>query len=440
MRAARALKSDGLPTRPCGSDGMIGVAYVSPAWPQGVSANGVITYTTCLVETLRGMGHRPYVLALRKESDSQDAFVVDAWMEGESRPLGRRLVDFLGHRLAPRRWWPVSLAASLRSRISYLAREAGVQIVEIEEAFGIARHLGGRTEVPVVVRLHGPWFLVAPSLGLGRDAPSRRRVWAEGQALRAAAAVTAPSEDVIRRTRQVYGLTLPHAQVIPNPISPVAETERWNTGQCAAQSILFVGRFDRCKGADMVVEAFGRIAPSHPSASLTLVGPDRGLVDDAGRTWSAETYLTDRLRDNSIRGRVAWLGALPPSQIVELRRRCFVTVVCSRYENFPMVALEAMAFGSPLIASRVGGLPEMVEDGRNGLLCRPGDPDDLAEKILTLFSDSALAARLGRQAGIDAEERYHPRVIAERTLNFYRGVIERTRSAGGRKPLVGLQR
>ncbi|MFH1111382.1 MAG: glycosyltransferase family 4 protein [Planctomycetota bacterium] len=415
------------------------MAYVSPAWPQGVSANGVVTYTTHLVEALRGMGHRPYVLALRRESDSPEPFVLDAWAERGSRPLGRRLVDFLGHRLAPRRWWPVSLAASLRSRVGFLAREAGVQIVEIEEAFGVARHLAERSEVPVVVRLHGPWFLVAPSLGLGRDAASRQRIRAEGRALRAAAAVTAPSEDVIRRAREAYGLALPHAKVIPNPIAPVAEAKRWSAAQCDPESILFVGRFDRCKGADTMVGAFGRVGAIHPSSRLTLVGPDRGLVDEGGWTWSAEAYLADRLGDASVRSRVVWLGAQPPSRIVELRRRCFVTVVCSRYENFPMTALEAMAFGSPLIASRVGGLPEMIQDGRNGLLCLPDDPRDLAEKILTLLGDPALAARLGRQACIDAEERYHPRAITERMLDFYRGVIERASGADRRGLGVGLR-
>ncbi len=88
-----------------------------------------------------------------------------------------------------------------------------------------------------------------------------------------------------------------------------------------------------------------------------------------------------------------------------------------------------MACGSPLIASATGGVPEIVEDYRNGLLCRAGDPAELAEKLKLLLKDSSLAARLGRQAAADCKENYHPERIARRTLDFYARVMEKWRTS-----------
>lgn len=406
------------------------MAYLTPAWPQGDAANGVVTYTAHLVGGLRDIGHHPYVITLSRGKGPHEEFVLNAAVSRPTRGWTARLLDYLGYRVSSGRWRALSRAALVRSQLAPLVREAGVQILEIEESFRGARELVRRSPIPVVVRLHGPWFLVAPSLGLKRDAALRRRVRDEGLAIANAAAVSAPSNDVLRRVRKYYGLALPEARVIPNPIKAVPACDRWSGASCERGRILFVGRFDRCKGADTMIDAFGRVAAVCPSSRLTFVGPDRGLVDEDGRQWHLEEFLESRLPDCAVRSRVERLGPQPASRVAELRRLCFVTVVCSRYENSPMVALEAMASGCPLVASDVGGLPEMIQHERNGLLCQPGNPDGLAQTILTLLRCPEIAAHLGQQASRDAERRYHPEAIAKQTLDFYRQVIARATRAG----------
>jgi glycosyltransferase involved in cell wall biosynthesis len=79
-----------------------------------------------------------------------------------------------------------------------------------------------------------------------------------------------------------------------------------------------------------------------------------------------------------------------------------------------------MALGCPVVAARVGGIPEVVRDGDDGLLHRPGDPDDLAAKIVALLSDPARAAELGRRAAARCEQGFHPVVVAARMAAHYR--------------------
>jgi glycosyltransferase involved in cell wall biosynthesis len=109
-------------------------------------------------------------------------------------------------------------------------------------------------------------------------------------------------------------------------------------------------------------------------------------------------------------------------------------IVASRYETFPNTALEAMACGCPVVSTAVGGVAELIEDGHNGMLCRPEDAEDLAQKILTLRGNRPLAAQLGEQAARDTRERFGPEVIARRTLEFYGQVLERA----GRKRRCGV--
>jgi glycosyltransferase involved in cell wall biosynthesis len=100
-------------------------------------------------------------------------------------------------------------------------------------------------------------------------------------------------------------------------------------------------------------------------------------------------------------------------------------MVPSRYETFGIAAAEAMMAGCPVVVAGAGALTELVQDGRNGLVAKPGDADDLAEKVLGLLNNPGRAVELGRQAAIDAEHRFAPPVIARQTLEFYRSVLKK---------------
>jgi glycosyltransferase involved in cell wall biosynthesis len=314
----------------------------------------------------------------------------------------------------------------LRRKISELHSAGLADIVEMEETWGHARHLIGNVPVPVVVRLHGPWFLNGRANGadLGEGRNYRLRVKLEGKAIAAADAVTAPSKSVLTDTRNHYGASLAEAAAIPNPMEFRTEAELWSDEDCEKNTILFVGRFDRHKGGDVVIRAFRKVAKRHVGARLLFCGPDRGFTDDEGRTYSMEEYVNHLSLPRDIRSRIEVLGQQPPCRIEALRRLAAVTVVASRYENFGGVLLEAASYGCPLVATHCGGTPEIVENGETGLLVPPGDADELANAILRLLADRALAAQIGRQAWVRGRHRFSPEALAVRTLRFFGHVIE----------------
>jgi len=402
------------------------VALFSPAWPAGEVANGIVSYVAVMRNALRRLGVSPIVLATRLDSAPESGVLpLDRELSGESAAAWKRFESAVCQRIDPER----ARAVHVDRAIAHVLENRGsdVSLIEMEESFGWARRVARRGVVPVVVRLHGPWFLNGPARGVPVDARFRRRDRAERQGLLAASAISAPCRDVLERTQRHFELPLEDAAVIPNPIEPVPAAAQWHLAASDPGEIVFVGRFDRHKGGDRMIEAFARVAAERPDTRLTFVGPDPGLVDPRGRRWTLEEFAQECL--GSARPRLRWLGLQPSDRVRELRRRARVVVVASRYENFPYAALEAMAMGCPLVSTRTGGLSEVVEDGRNALTCEPNDPAGLSRCILALLADGELAARLGAQALRDSRERYDPDVVARATLDFYRGVLARTRAA-----------
>ncbi|MDK2782824.1 MAG: hypothetical protein PWQ32_413 [Thermococcaceae archaeon] len=116
---------------------------------------------------------------------------------------------------------------------------------------------------------------------------------------------------------------------------------------------------------------------------------------------------------------VEFAGKVPYEKMLELYSKASIVALTSFEETFGMVIAEAMATGTPVIASRVGGIPYMIEDGETGFLVDPNNPKDIAEKLVTLVSDKHLRSKMGRGGKKLAEERWKDEIIARKLLNLY---------------------
>jgi D-inositol-3-phosphate glycosyltransferase len=119
---------------------------------------------------------------------------------------------------------------------------------------------------------------------------------------------------------------------------------------------------------------------------------------------------------------VTFLGAKDQDILPDYYAAAEMVVMPSHYESFGMVALEAMAMGTPVIASEVGGLAFLIQDGRNGFLVPSRDPEALAERIFTLLNDASCRAQLGQQAREHAKA-YDWSHIADKVVSLYGRVV-----------------
>ena len=142
---------------------------------------------------------------------------------------------------------------------------------------------------------------------------------------------------------------------------------------------------ERSKGVTALADAWGSVAERVPEAQLVVVG--RGALAD----------VVDRLRDD-YPGRVEHVEELPPHGVAKRLDEATCLVLPSRSEGLGRVILEAFARGRGVVATRVGGIPDLVEDEVNGLLVENGDVPALADALTRILTDDGLAARLGGAA------------------------------------------
>jgi len=172
--------------------------------------------------------------------------------------------------------------------------------------------------------------------------------------------------------------------------------------------VLFVGRLAPQKGVGTLVEAAGLL--EHPSAQVLLVGdgPQRKALEREAKRLG----VGDRLR---------FEGFVAHDQLPAAMAHADVLVLPSLYEELGTVLLEAMQAALPIVASKTGGIPDVIEDGVNGLLVPPGDPEALARAIDRIFSDGDLARRLSEGAQQRGKD-YDWEVLAEHVLRVYQGL------------------
>jgi len=174
--------------------------------------------------------------------------------------------------------------------------------------------------------------------------------------------------------------------------------------------VLYLGRLSREKGIRTLLTAWERIE----DVNLRIAGSGPLNQEIRGQAQQLGS------------GRVELLGHVEGDSKRELVKGAVCVVVPSEwYENFPISVVEAMANGTPVVASRIGGLPEMVVDGVTGLLCEPGDAVSLAAAVRRLVSDRVLATQLAQGALTAARQLYGPELHYEGLVEIYKNVIHR---------------
>lgn len=282
----------------------------------------------------------------------------------------------------------------------------------------VARRHRSRTGAPFVLtaHFHPVWSIYGGWLRHRIRGFYDRRL--AGPVLDAAARVIVQTREEERLLRLVVR-SLPPVAIIPPGYSPMPAPPEGATPfrdhfGISGPFVLFVGRLAPNKGLADLLPAFRALQRDDPAAHLVLVGEDGGM----------RASLEARVRGLGLDARVHFLGHVPDESLLAAAyREATFTVLPSEYEAFGLVLLESLAQGTPVIASRVGGIPEFIEDGRSGLLVPPGQEGPLAEAMRRLWADPALARRLGRHGRTEVVPRYTWDRVVDQLAGVYREVL-----------------
>ena len=395
------------------------IGLVSYEYPPQQGLGGVGTYMFRLADALGRAGHEVHVIAgpsdrspvpqpnvqlhripARFEIRTKNAAVNWLYWRGLARVMAW-MHPLIWHWIK----WDLASYEALRA----IDAATPLDLVECPEHAANGWMAGKLHRWPIVMRMHCPWELFVrinrfpfnPMNGVLSSLERRAaRTYAD--------AVTVPSQAMreivckswqLRRTPVVF----PNFMEIPERQAPLPD-------EGGPQYILCVGRIEPLKGQDTLARAFALMARKHPNARLVIVGPDR---------WPGKHRFSELLPqivpDAEIRARIDLPGAVPLEKVAQMLRAARLAVISSRgFESFSYAALESLAAGRPVIATDIGALPELIQDGRTGFTVPAANPVAMAAAMDRALSDRRECERLAAAGFALARERCHtPRVLPQ---------------------------
>jgi glycosyltransferase involved in cell wall biosynthesis len=355
------------------------VVVVSGIWPPDVG--GPASHAPEVAAFLAGRGHDVEVVITAAGAAAPEAYPVD-WVS-RSLPPGVRHAAVVKRLAGVARGADVVYTTGMLGRSSLgslLARTPFVTKLTADPAYERARRWG-LTHGSLEEFQERPGAASLP-LRLSRDLDVRR-----------AAHVVTPST-YLRELAIGWGVRPGRVTLVPNPAPALPELASRETLRAAfgieRPTLVFAGRLTAQKSLDLGIEAARR-------AGVDLLiageGPDRQALERLGHA--------------------RFLGPLPRGRVLELFRAGDASLLSSAWENFPHTVVEALAVGTPVIATRTGGVAEVLTDGVNGLVVEPGDRDALAAAIGRFFAEDGLAEAL-RAAAAPSVADYAPERVYER--------------------------
>ncbi|OLE61580.1 MAG: hypothetical protein AUG10_00125 [Gemmatimonadetes bacterium 13_1_20CM_2_70_10] len=365
------------------------------------------SYVRRLAEAARDIGHEVLVLAPHvagaTETEKAGQLAVRRFRYG---PAWLERIGYRGER--PRRLLldPLAVLAlpayflKFRSELRRTAERFRPDVIHAHWWFP-AGWLVSRLEIPFVVTCHGT------DVRLLEVAPFRRMA---RRVLAAAGAVTTVSRFLADDLARHAG-PLPRPIVVaPMPVDVDAFAAGEETPKAEPPRILYAGNLVAAKGVDVLIRALALLVSRGVTCRLRILGEG-----------PAQPRLQALARSLGVADRIDWSAFLPQDRMPAEYGAATVTVLPSRgkAEGLGLTLVEALCAGSAVVGTPVGGIPEVILDGRTGLLARDGDADHLAEQMERLLTDDALRARLTAAGQEHVRQRFAPTAAARTFLDLY---------------------
>ena len=404
------------------------VCLVCGEYPPDTVGGGIGTYSAALARGLAKTGHRVSVIARavrgRETVHREDGIVVHRVLPLRTPGLRQVFRRFGGKTFAD----AYLFARAVAAKVANVTAGDGVQIVESPEHGAEGFMLAKRcAHVPHVVRFHTPLFLVNEAIGRKLSVGGRIVDVMERTTARRAVLTTSPSRDLAEIVASRFDIPLARIRVVPNCIDhetfhPAAHPP---SGE---PTVLYAGKVAPRKGIAVLAEAIPLIVRRVPQVRIVVVGSDHPTATGTG---SSKQEMLERLTQAGVASRVTILPPTDRAGLVRLYHGAHVFVQPSLWENFPYTSLEAMACGVPVVASAVGGLKEIIEDGKDGVLVPAHDAARLADAVATLLEQPERLLEMRQAARRKILTHYTIEQLVAETLAVYEEAIASFPTNGG---------
>jgi len=383
------------------------ICLVSREYPPETGWGGIGTYTYNLAHGLAGLGHEVHVIsyaASDERSYRDEGIYIHRIRERRVRGLWRL-----------EKYFPISvLLYSIRvsQKIDELIKRYDIKIVEFPNwyAEGFWFMLKAK-KIPAVTRLHTPYFEILKIENKQASLNDIIRCWLEKRAAIKSGILLSSTFAHREFMAKEYRIPKEKIKVIPLGIDISRyQNKKTDMSHNGHFNILYVSRLEERKGIKVLLSVVPKIVDIYPNAHIFLIGKDAdNRYQAAFRKEHGGVYLSN----------VHFLGYVDQEELDKHYRACDLFVVPSLYESFGLVYLEAMKYGKPVIGCRVGGIPEIIEDGKTGILVSCNDPASLFDKMRYFIEDESLRREIGKNAFTRVRSHFNVDKMALETSGLY---------------------
>ncbi len=402
------------------------IAILSYEYPPDTGFGGIGTYAWYQARALVKTGHDVHVIAgstkpgmFDSEHDGVRVTRVQdlGWMDGVVEGLRGRQC-----------WWGQNRASTAYG--AYHALRAAMEkesfdVVEYPECGADGMLVSTLLDVPTCVKFHSPARLI---MGMYQASAADREVtgFFEQVGIDQATIRTSCSRFLAREVVAKMNVRAP-VHVVPNGIDlelfdrdeGIDVPKRFGLPPKDGLTIFFANRLERRKGIHLVRDMCFHVLQKYPHVHFAFAGEDgQGVM---------KSEIEPFIKKHGLAKRFHYFGKLHLPEVRAILKRVDVHLIPSLWENAPYSCLEAMSAGRAIVASDCGGMPELIQDGENGVLARNDDAQSFIAALERVVEDDALRHRIGAAARATVEQRYTDVKIARQTVELYRDELAKGR-------------
>lgn len=402
------------------------ICFFTMEYPPETGWGGLGTYIYNLAHELARLGNEVHVIskAYPDVRDYNDGLVyvhrVKQHRDGENRHIKTPLISTLDGF-----WEWFSISYSNLKEFQKLSKSIKFDIVQAPEHYAEGFFYSLNKKTPLVVRLHTPQFLLArlnQTHLLAGSVLDKLEIFTAKRADK----LTSVSASLALEVSRKWKLDPDEVTVIHNGIDlcfiDSSKSAKVDYVHRDRPTVIYIGRLELRKGVCVLAKAIPKVVKEVDKVDFHFIGKDTNFSPTGG---SMKEYLIGMLAKADVLENVKFLGHI--SDQAKKFAKLFlgdVEVIPSLYEAFGNTVIEGMACKKTVVASRCGGIPEIIKDGTDGVLVEPNNPNELANALIHLLQDRKTRERIGKRARKTVEERFTLEIMARKTLEAYYNTIE----------------
>ncbi len=376
---------------------------------RGESTYGLQPVFTNLSEEQVRQGYEVHVIAARRDGQPEEEEWKGVRVHRVHVPFNLTALRSVRSLVGDGEGWVVHTHATCGIFMAPMKRVSRVTLVSHSHGTSRSHH------VPIRFK-SGSLVVDYSTLGITYDMIREKSLW------RSADRVVTVSETLLKDIHESYGIPEERLRVVYNGADP--DLFRPDGGSvlppeleklAGRKIILYVGHFGLRKGIFFLIRAMKRIGAEVPDSHLLCIGGVPAWLGN-GDYWN---ILRQEVQRYGVSERVTLMDKVRNADLPAYYRSARIFALPSYYETISKVTIEAMACGLPVVATKTGGIPELVEDGRTGLLVPYGSVDALASALSSLLGDEGLAKRMGGEGRARVEKKFTWKAVAERVKSVY---------------------